>query len=155
VLDNAETILLTQMKIQKLTEWVIIQGLSHMVNYSKVGELKHNSCLILTSREKPKDIALEGKPAGAIAPAWRLPSTDGRESKLREIFWLRTGLATLIQSYAGNPLALKIVSTTIHDLFAGYLQILSQRTIIFGDLQDLLDQQFNRLSELEQQMMYW
>jgi len=36
VLDNAETILTTQMKIQKLTEWVIIdQGLSHMVNYSK------------------------------------------------------------------------------------------------------------------------
>jgi len=35
VLDN-ETIWLTQMKIQKLTEWVIIdQGLSHMVNYSK------------------------------------------------------------------------------------------------------------------------
>jgi len=48
---------------------------------------------------------------------------------------------TLIQSYAGNPLALKIVSTTIHDLFAGIFQIFISKNDHFGDLQDLLDQQ--------------
>jgi len=62
----------------------------------------------------------------------RLPSTDGREIvQAKGNFSGSEQDYALIQSYAGNPLALKIVSTTIHDLFAGYLQILSQRTIIF------------------------
>jgi hypothetical protein len=56
----------------------------------------------------------------------------------------------LIDSYAGNPLFLKLVATTIQDLFAGSVdQFLEQGTLVFGDIRRILDQQFNALSELE------
>ncbi len=56
----------------------------------------------------------------------------------------------LIDSYGGNPLFLKLFATTIQDLFAGSVdQFLEQDTLVFGDIRRILDQQFNRLSELE------
>jgi len=32
---------------------------------------------------------------------------------------------------------------------------LTQNKTVFGDIRDLLYQQFNRLSDLEQEIMYW
>lgn len=128
--------------------------------FKKVGELKHNSCLVLTSREKPKDIAaLEGEllPVRSLQLKGLAP-VDGREVvQAKGPFWgSEQDWYQLIHTYAGNPLALKIVSTTIHDLFDGDVaRFLAQGAIIFGDIQDLLDQQFYRLSELEQQIMVW
>jgi hypothetical protein len=44
---------------------------------------------------------------------------------------------------------LKLVATTIQDLFADSVdQFLEQGTLVFGDIRRILDQQFNRLSEL-------
>ena len=61
----------------------------------------------------------------------------------------------LIERYTGNPLALKIVATTIQSLFDGNVsRFLEQGTVVFGDIWELLDQQFNRLSALEKQVMY-
>jgi len=51
---------------------------------------------------------------------------------------------------------LKSVATTIQSLFDGNVsQFLEQGTVIFGDIEDLLDQHFNRLSTLEKHVMYW
>jgi WD40 repeat protein len=128
--------------------------------FKKMGELRHNSCLILTSREKPKEIAmLEGEtlPVRSLQLGG-LPLTAGRAVvQTKGHFSGSEGdWQQLIHAYAGNPLALKIVSTTIHDLFAGNItQFLAQGTVIFGDIQDVLDQQFSRLSDLEQQLMQW
>ena len=48
------------------------------------------------------------------------------------------------------------MATTIQELFDGdTFQFLKQGTVIFGDISDLLDQQFNRLSLLEKQVMIW
>jgi len=113
----------------------------------KVGELKHNSCLILTSREKPKDIAAEGKLCRCDRSSLEVAaSTDGRVVQAKGNFsGSEQDWQTLIQSYAGNPLAL--FSTTIHDLFAGYLKFyLKERSFLVTFKVD----QFNRLSELEQ-----
>jgi hypothetical protein len=56
----------------------------------------------------------------------------------------------------GNPLALKIAATTVQTLFSGNIQaFLAQGSMVFSDLWDLLDQQFDRLSPLQQQIMYW
>jgi hypothetical protein len=56
----------------------------------------------------------------------------------------------------GNPLALKIAATTVQTLFSGNIQaFLAQGSIVFSDLWDLLDQQFERLSPLQQQIMCW
>ncbi|MBD3884982.1 pentapeptide repeat-containing protein [Phormidium tenue FACHB-886] len=128
--------------------------------FKKVSELQHNSCLILTSREKPKEVAaLEGETLPVRSLQLKgLSLSDGREIvQAKGSFWgSEQDWQILIHTYAGNPLALKIVSTTIHDLFAGNIsKFLSQGAVIFGDIQDLLDQQFNRLSALEQQVLYW
>jgi hypothetical protein len=62
----------------------------------------------------------------------------------------------LIDFYQGNPLALKIISTTIKELFDGSIsEFLAQESVVFGKIRDVLNQQFNRLSDLEREVMYW
>lgn len=125
----------------------------------RVGEERHQSCLVLTSREKPKEIALlEGK----TLPIRSFPLSGLKEAEAQYILKARgfSGAAdesgALIHCYAGNPLALKIVATTIQELFDGDVaEFLAQNTAVFGDIRELLDQQFERLSALEKQVMYW
>ena len=55
----------------------------------------------------------------------------------------------LLTRYAGNPLAVKIAATTIQELLAGDIaSFLKQGVTVFGDIRDLLEQQFERLTEL-------
>lgn len=62
----------------------------------------------------------------------------------------------LIDFYCGNPLALTVVSRSINSMFDGDIQeFLDQDANVFGDIRYLLDQQYGRLSEREQQVMYW
>jgi hypothetical protein len=52
----------------------------------------------------------------------------------------------LVEQYAGNPLALKMVATTIQELFdSDIAQFLEQGTVVFGDISNLLDQQFESI----------
>jgi hypothetical protein len=61
----------------------------------------------------------------------------------------------LIDWYAGNPLALKIASTPIQETFGGDVtQFLEQGTGVFGDISDLLEQQVNRLTAVDLQVMF-
>lgn len=128
--------------------------------FKRVAEVSHRSCLLITSREKPKEVAsLEGK----TFPVRSLHLSGLNIQDAREIFrakgdfiGLESDWEKLIQFYAGNPLALKIIATTINELFAGDIHnFLAQNTVIFGDIQDLLDRQFNRLSGLEKELMFW
>ena len=123
----------------------------------RVVETPHQSCLMLISREKPQEIAaLTGK----TLPVRSLQLT-GLQEEAREIFKEKSlsetaKWETLIQLYRGNPLALKIVATTIQDLFCGNVEeFLKQNTIVFGDIRDILDEQFERLSALELEILYW
>ena len=50
---------------------------------------------------------------------------------------------------------LKIVATTIRFLFSSKIDIfLAHGVTVFGDIYDLLDQQFQRLSDLEKTVIY-
>jgi len=61
-----------------------------------------------------------------------------------------------VQAYAGNPLALQIVAETIADLFGGAIdQFLSEGMTVFGSIVELLDEQWGRLSTLEQTLLCW
>lgn len=162
VLDNAETILTESDSSQSNGRTGQYRdGLeAYGEFFRKIGEIKHQSCLIVTSREKPKEIAvLEGE--RLPVRSFLLTGLSTEDGKL--IFQAKgefngsyQGWQTLINSYAGNPLALKIVATTIRDLFNSNIDsFLSQNSIVFGDIQDLLDQQFNRLSGLEKELLYW
>ena len=62
----------------------------------------------------------------------------------------------LIERYGGNPLALKIVAPTIADLFGGEIAaFLEQGELIFGSVRYLLQEQFARLSAVEESIMLW
>ncbi|WP_293124999.1 NB-ARC domain-containing protein [Microcoleus sp. bin38.metabat.b11b12b14.051] len=123
--------------------------------FRQVGELSHNSCLLLISSEKPREIAaLEGKNQPV-----RSLQLNGLGAGAGEIL-REKGLAEdenwseLIELYRGNPLWLKIVATMIQDLFNGNIsELLSDDSLFLGDLESLLDQPFNRLSEPEKQVM--
>lgn len=125
----------------------------------RVGEAPHQSCLVLTSREKPKElVSLQG----ATLPVRSFQLRGLQEVEGQEIFKAKglfcgsqTEWRLLIERYAGNPLALKIVATAIQELFEGNISdFLAQGTAVFGDIRDLLDQQFNRLSDVEKELMY-
>lgn len=161
VLDNAETILTGADSHRNGRAGQYRDGFEIYGDFfRKVGELKHQSCLIVTSREKPKEISLL---EGERLPVRSLLLTGLNVEDGQAIVQAKGTFngsqqewQTLISAYAGNPLALKIVSTTIRDLFNSNISnFLSQGSVIFGDIQDLLNQQFNRLTDLEKELMYW
>ncbi|WP_228058854.1 NB-ARC domain-containing protein [Nostoc sp. LEGE 06077] len=129
--------------------------------FKKVAEASHDSCLLITSREKPKEVAaLEGK----NLPVKVLQLSSLHLDEAREIL-LDKGckctdeqLEELLKRYSGNPLALKIVGTTVYDLFSNniteFLREIQEENAVYGDIRSLLDTQFNRLSDLEKQVMY-
>ncbi|MBW4469597.1 MAG: NACHT domain-containing protein [Stenomitos rutilans HA7619-LM2] len=130
--------------------------------FKKLGETSHKSCLLLTSREKPKDAAaLEGKnlPVKVLQLAGLTPAEAQLILKDKGLEGTEAELAELVKRYSGNPLALKIVATTIHNLFnntiAAFLTQIKQETAVYGDIRALLDQQFARLSNLEKRVMVW
>jgi WD40 repeat protein/transcriptional regulator with XRE-family HTH domain len=122
-------------------------------------ETKHMSCLLLTSREKPSELApLEGSRSPVRSLRLRQLDANACELLLQELDV--TGSAAergrLIERYGGNPLALKIVAPTIADLFGGEIAaFLEQGETIFGGVRYLLEEQFARLSPLEESIMLW
>ncbi len=125
----------------------------------RVGEAEHQSCLVITSREKPRELSpLEG--TTNRVRSMQLPgvkTTEGQNILKNENFqgsdedW-----ATLVHNYSGNPLALKLVSEPIREVFnKDIAAFLRQETSVFGEIEDLIAQQFERLSDLEKDVMYW
>ncbi|MEL6460175.1 MAG: NB-ARC domain-containing protein [Cyanobacteria bacterium J06621_15] len=122
-----------------------------------VEETCHQSCLVLTSREKPFEIAaceakksfvrsfkLDGslEVAQAIAK-WQ--ALVGSEEQKQQLFW----------RFGHNPQILKIVATLIKELFDGSIEEFSEQdTVAFKSVRILFDQQFERLSEIEQIIIY-
>ncbi|KAF3883850.1 MULTISPECIES: WD40 domain-containing protein [Nostocales] len=159
ILDNAESILLSGDRTGRYR--VGYEGYDQLLRC--VAETSHQSCLILTSREKPQGLA---KYEGDSLPVRSLQLTGLPETEGRELFRAKgkfTGSETqwqaLISRYGGNPLALKIVASSIRDFFDGsisqFLEISQQGIFIFDDIRDLLNQQFHRLSTLERDIMFW
>jgi len=128
-----------------------------------VGETNHHSSLILTSREKPQGLAaLEGEtlPVRCLQLIG-LPEVQGRKffSAKGSFTGSEDEWTSVISRYGGNPLALKIVASGVTDFFdssiSRFLEFLKQGSFIFDDIRDLLERQFQRLSDIEQEIMYW
>ena len=153
VLDNVESLLDEGTRAGKYrAEYA---GYSELIQ--RIGSTEHNSCIVLTTREKSQEIAmLEGErlPVRSLRLGGLKESTE--ILKVKGLSGSDSELKALRDRYNGNPLALKVVATTIKDLFAGnILEFLRQEKAVFGDIRDLLDRQFSRLSDLEQEIMYW
>jgi WD40 repeat protein/transcriptional regulator with XRE-family HTH domain len=125
----------------------------------QVAQTEHQSCLLLTSREKPRDLAaLEG--SRTPVRSLRLEGLDAHASEQlleeRELVGNAPGRERLAEAYGGNPLALKIVAQTIVELFNGEIApFLEQSELIFGGVRELLGEQFARLSADEQTVLLW
>ncbi|PMB51174.1 hypothetical protein CEN39_16580 [Fischerella thermalis CCMEE 5201] len=156
VLDNAESILASGEQCGHYQAGYEEYGQL----LQQVGETAHQSCIVLTSREKPQQIvAIEGEtlPVRSIQLSGLNAIAALELVKTKNFFYgSDTQWQDLIQYYAGNPLALKIIATTIGELFAGNItEFLAQGSTVFGSISDLLSQQFQRLSKLEKDLMYW
>lgn len=123
-----------------------------------VGETGHQSCIVITSREKLLEVSvLEG-----LESAVRSLRLDGSAEAVQAIVQDKGLVGTEAQKqqlgmlYGDNPLALKIVATSIQELFEGSIEaFLCEETLLFNGIRRLLDQHFSRLSSLEQCIMYW
>jgi hypothetical protein len=63
---------------------------------------------------------------------------------------------TLIDRYQGNPQYLKIVANTITDIFAGKIEkFLAMNMLVYPKIEDLLDKQFDLLSNSEMSILLW
>ncbi len=125
----------------------------------RVGEIAHQSCLIVTSREKPQEIALmEGDRLLVRTMPLAGLDIDAGQHILDDkgLHTVDDNLERLRVHYRGNPLALKMAANTIQDLFAGNIyQFLEQGNFAFSGIGTLIQQQCDRLSQLERSVMNW
>jgi len=125
----------------------------------RVAQAAHRSLVVVTGREKPPEVGLlegEGGPVRTLA----LDGLDVRASRAllagARLVGTDAEWVALVRSYAGNPLALKIVAETVRELFGGDLAaFLSAGQIVFDGIRALLDQQVGRLSDLERAVLVW
>lgn len=129
----------------------------------RIADQAHQSCLIMTSRELPQGIGLR---EGEAAPV-RTLRLGGVQIKDAQSILHHKGiqridlpsLQTILSHYGGNPLALKIVASGVLELGQGDLTtlvpLLERGILQFEDIDELLGRQFQRLDEIERQVMYW
>ncbi|MGI0486099.1 NB-ARC domain-containing protein [Pantanalinema rosaneae CENA516] len=168
VLDNLESILQESSHPATLAAGVGDASGRYRAGYENYGELlrrlgeeRHQSCVFLTSRELPPEVALLESERVRVLRLTGLTIAEGHQ------VLQRTGMlplsepqcAAIVSHYAGNPLALKIVAAGIRGLLNNdvvqFLDLLQQGKFTFSDIHDLLERHFNRLSGLEQEVMYW
>lgn len=155
VFDNLDTILQAEEYAGRYRE--------HYEEYGsligRIAETRHQSCLLFTSREMPGNLDILQR-ADSPVRALRLFGL-GRDAsqellKDKELFGRGEDWNGLVQNYAGNPLSLKIAASTVREVFGGNIAaFLHEGPVILHTVRQLLDYQFERLSALERNLMYW
>jgi WD40 repeat protein len=156
ILDNAE---------------MLLQGGKYVGQYSlgyedygqlfeQIAEVPHQSCLLLTSREKPPEIARRESQTGPVRSleVRGLSVADGKKifAEIGTFSGSKEDWKQLNDLYNGNPLALELAARHIQEVFFGSIpEFLREGKPIFADLQGLLDWHFSRLSEAHKEVMYW
>lgn len=122
-----------------------------------IAETDHQSCLCLTSQEKTPEIAAIESPNSSV----RCLQLTGLDPESAQFILIDKELSTqkntshLIDLYRGNPLALKMIASTISEVFNGNIDDFLQGSSIFiGDFGEIISGQFQRLSSLEHQLLY-
>jgi DNA replication protein DnaC len=124
--------------------------------FKQIEKLSHPCCFLLIGWEPPKEVP---QLTSENTPIRTLQLTGLDTAATREILRDK-GLTeidnceALIHRYQGNPLWLKSVATLIQELGIGTTELLIDDTILLPeDLKDVLQQQYDRTSELEKQVM--
>lgn len=126
----------------------------------RIGEERHQSCLLLLSREKPVEVASlagENLPVRTLQVKGLKPTDAKMLLAAKGFSSSENSLDELIQLYRGHPAALKFTATTIQELFNGNIsQFIAQSSLIIGDIfANLLNEHLQRLSDLGKAVMYW
>jgi WD40 repeat protein len=117
----------------------------------------HSSCIVVNGRESPKSL---DRMCGIKTPA-RLLELQGldQESSKKVIFDQgdlvgEQAIETLVEYYAGNPLALQLAAKYIASVHFGSVEhFLASEDGVFGDIKELLDWHYDRLSDTEKELM--
>ncbi|PSB44763.1 ATPase [filamentous cyanobacterium Phorm 6] len=124
--------------------------------FKQIEKLSHQSCFLLIGWEPPKEVPQLTSPN---TPIRTLQLTGLDTAAAREILRDK-GLTdidncdALIHRYQGNPLWLKSVATLIQELGISATELLIDDTILLPeDLKEVLQEQYDRTSELEKQVM--
>lgn len=153
--DSIESVLCSSTRVGQYREGY--EGYGEFLR--RIGLCVNQSCIVLTTREKPKEVAsLEGDklPVRSLR-LYGVNDVEGRKIlKTKSLSASNDEVRILVKRYAGNPLALKIAATTICNVFDNNVsEFLKQGTTVFGDIRELLDEQFERLPDLEKEIVYW
>ncbi len=122
-----------------------------------VGEQAHPSLLLLTSREIPDGYE---RFDGRVARTLPLAGVSRSEGQVilqdKALAGSESDWGVLVERYSGNPLALKLTSEFIREAYGGAIaDFLKEGAAILGEVRNVLDQQFGRLSAFEQELIYW
>ncbi|HJQ40031.1 MAG TPA: CHAT domain-containing protein [Thermoanaerobaculia bacterium] len=156
ILDNVEAVLRPNDPDMRYREGFELYG----TFFERVAKTTHQSCLLLTSREKPHPITtLEGdrKPVRSLA----LSGIGSSESK--NLFAQISTFSgsdrhwdEIVKLYGGNPLALELVARHIHEVYGGDLDaFVRSGHALFRDVETLLDWHVERLAESELELLDW
>jgi WD40 repeat protein len=156
ILDNADTLLRSGVFAGQYQE----DYENYRAFFQRVGECNHQSCLLVTTREQSQEIALmqgETLPVRSLKLAGLNCHAGQKLLELRGCFLeSEASLQATIDNYGGNPLALKIVAAIAADLYHGNIsKFIKSKSSICREINDILDQQFNRLRDSEKFFLYW
>jgi hypothetical protein len=118
-----------------------------------ITEIEHQSCLILISQEKCQEMICideESYPVKCLE-LQDLDTTDIlKTQKLKD----EENWSNLIKLYEGNPTYLQDISSLIRNIFQGRVsEFLSEGLLLTEDMKYQLNELFNRLSTVEQQII--
>jgi len=155
ILDNVETLLESESLAGRYRPGY--EG--YRLFFQRIAETEHQSCLILTSREMLSELEpLEGTQAAVRALKLVGLAQEASQELLRDkdLFGTPQAWGVFVNHYSGNPLALKIASATIRALFGGDLAAyLRESPVALYTMDQLLTDQFERISALERDVMAW
>ncbi|NEO53398.1 MAG: ATP-binding protein [Okeania sp. SIO3B5] len=129
--------------------------------FKQIATSSHQSCLILISWEKSREIATletENHPIKTLhlkglekAEATKILATKAKELTDEEKW------SELITVYQGHPTWLNIIAATIKEFYNGRVsQFLAEQNEIYLDnLEPILESHFERLSPSEKKVAYW
>jgi WD40 repeat protein/transcriptional regulator with XRE-family HTH domain len=132
-----------------------LAGYGHLLGM--VGEAAHRSCLLLTSREAPVELAILGGDAVRTLQLGGL-GVDEARSLLgdKRLIGDAAAWVDLVARCAGNGLALRLVGESIHQIFGGEIDAFLKEAgagVVFGGIRRLLAEQVERSSALEQRIL--
>lgn len=126
--------------------------------FKQIATSSHQSCLILLSWEKPKEIAnLEAE--NQATKTLHLQSLGEQSAEILREKGLKDEekWSELIALYQGHPSWLNIIAATIIELFDGSVSLFldNKNDLFLGDLEPILASHLERLSDSEKKALYW